>query len=418
MVASPYLDGLVLELTPRASFSDAVSEYGLNLPFNFMGKKNSGGWRNQFLFNSPYMNDESGRIYAYLTKPNGNNLLVCVLGEAQGWKMDYSDYSWAHYFMNFKVFSSYDRAFGAPEVKNKGLRLAILPVSDFDSALNALSIAYGVPVLKCEAGGGQIGDVISLKCFGDADSMVEVSSSGRRILPYSDTYTLREEGIVELIPQGNGAMGLGATLYAYDSLVSLYKKSMDTVDIEIIKKYTDSNLCEHQCWLSATIRFLLKYAHILTPIEKSTYEKRALAQLDIITEPSEERATPRQTILHTPHESYGAYNVYKSGRVQELFFGITILLDAYKYFGDEKYLRYAIGATDCLIDNYTAENGQIQVRWGDQTEDYSTVCAPMIPLADMARFLEGRDDARAQKYREACTKLALHLYKRGLVYYE
>ena len=34
--------------------NELVSEYGINLPFNFMGKKNGGGWENQFLFNSPY----------------------------------------------------------------------------------------------------------------------------------------------------------------------------------------------------------------------------------------------------------------------------------------------------------------------------------------------------------------------------
>ena len=31
-----------------------LSEFSLELPLNFMGKKNGGGWQNQYLFNSPY----------------------------------------------------------------------------------------------------------------------------------------------------------------------------------------------------------------------------------------------------------------------------------------------------------------------------------------------------------------------------
>ena len=72
--------------------NELVSEYGINLPFNFMGKKNGGGWENQFLFNSPYVSQDKRYIYAYLTKENGCNLLVAVLSEADGWKMDYSPY--------------------------------------------------------------------------------------------------------------------------------------------------------------------------------------------------------------------------------------------------------------------------------------------------------------------------------------
>ena len=77
--------------------NELVSEYGINLPFNFMGKKNGGGWQNQFLFNSPYVSHDKRYIYAYLTKENGCNLAVAVLSDADGWKMDYSPYSFGHF---------------------------------------------------------------------------------------------------------------------------------------------------------------------------------------------------------------------------------------------------------------------------------------------------------------------------------
>ena len=42
-----YKDGLIIDIYGN----DNMSEFGLNLPFNFMGKKDLGGWKNQFLFN-------------------------------------------------------------------------------------------------------------------------------------------------------------------------------------------------------------------------------------------------------------------------------------------------------------------------------------------------------------------------------
>ena len=101
---APYEDGIEIE----ASTDDCqISEYGINLPFNFMGKKNGGGWRKQYLFNSPYMSPDKKIIYAYLTNPDGNHLLVAILSEADGWKMDYSPFGWAHYFINLKLLANY-----------------------------------------------------------------------------------------------------------------------------------------------------------------------------------------------------------------------------------------------------------------------------------------------------------------------
>jgi hypothetical protein len=93
-----------------SSKSLEISEFGINLPFNFMGKVNGGGWQNQFLFNSPYISHSRDIFYVYLTKPNGNNLLVTAKGVA-GWKMDYSPYVGGHYFLNLKIFANFDTCY-------------------------------------------------------------------------------------------------------------------------------------------------------------------------------------------------------------------------------------------------------------------------------------------------------------------
>ncbi len=394
-----------------------ISELGFNLPFNFMGKKNGGGWENQFLFNSPYMSYDKGIFYAYLECPSGYNLIIAMKAPFDGWKMDYSPYSWAHYFVNLKLLANYDRQYGTGS-RNRQLTFYMLPASTLNDGLKKLSYILHLPFITYSVGGGKVGDKISLFIQGSCDGIIELCDGKETILPYTFfgcSYQIKSTGETILIPTYDGKKGASVTIYGYESLEKLYKRSMDSVDLDIIKKHTDGNLCEHQCWASAMLRFLLKYKNMLTASEVDVYEGKLLSFLNILTEPEEDKAVPRQTILATPHDIFPAYNVYKSRRVQELFSGITILLDAYKYFGDEKYLTYAIGATECLTSFYQKDDGGIYVDWGyGHYEDYTTVCSPMIPLLDVANFLSGKNDALSQKYFQCASKMAEFLYNRGL----
>ena len=120
--------------------------------------------------------------------------------------------------------------------------------------------------------------------------------------------------------------------------------------------------------------------------------------------------------MNISHDGFPAYNVFKSGRIQEQFFGIIILLDAYKYFKDEKYLLYAKRALDSLILHHQNKQGGFEtfVEWTQRTEDYTTVCAPMITIVDMALFLEKIDPEKSAYYKESARRCAEYLYDRGL----
>ena len=280
------LDGVIIEASAHA---EGISEYGINLPFNFMGKIGGGGWKNQYLFNSPYTSPDKSVIFAYLTSGNGRNLAVAILSPADGWKMDYSPYSFGHYFINLKLLANYDKVYGTPDRK-KYIKIAILPVSSFGDCLEKLSRIYDKPFLDADALGGKVGEALRLNPYGNPDAIIERRNGGERVRNYTDTYVISAEGETELIPVREGKRGAPITVYGYLDLVALYKKSMDSADALIVAKYTDRNLCEHQCWASAMLRFLRKYSDRLTNEEREDYEKNVTSLLDEITEQDIEKA--------------------------------------------------------------------------------------------------------------------------------
>lgn len=386
--------------------SKQLSEFGLNLPFNFMGKKNAGGWRNQYLFDSPYASKDNEHIYCYLTNPNGKNLMLVFGSRADGWKMDYSLFLGGHYFHNLKALANFDKAYKTGS-KYKELVLFLFEVGSFEEGLAKVAEVKGVPVFLYDRNGGKIGDGIRVRAIGDCDGYE--ADGEKHSYTGAFEYTVKSKGTVALTPYFCGKKGLDCTVYGFESLDALYADSMQAVSMQDIA-VTDGNLCEHQCWVSAMLRYMLCYGRV------EAYEKLVQAELDVICETDVRYAVPRQTILCKPHDEYPAYHIYKSGRVQEQFFGITILLDAYEYFGDEKYLRYASNALDCILRACQKGDGRIETytEWSGTYDDYTTVCAPIIPVIDMALFYENRNAEKSAFYRESAGKIADYLFHRGL----
>ena len=405
-----FYDGIRFNLT---SNSENLSQWGIYLPFNCMGKKNSGGWKNQFLINSPYTSEDKQVMYVYLSKPNGCNIMIAVLGGAEGWKIDYSSHLGGHYFMGLSILANFDKAYKLPR-REQSLTFVIYPCSNLDEGLKKLAIMQNLPVLNYKKSGGVIGEIIDLICYGVADELIIENNGNSYKIPYSNKLRLERLGETRITPVFNGRKGASVTVYTYDNLISLYKKSMDSVDLDVVENTTDGNLCEHQCWASAMLRFLLKYSNRLTKNEKEIYEKKILSLLNVVTEIDESKAIARRTILAKEFNGFPAYHIFKSRRIQEQFFGVTLLLDAYKYFQDERYYKYAVNTLNCLLDNYQDESGALVTEMCNHKEDYSTVCCVMIPLVDMANFVKNRDEKLYAKYKNAAIRMAEYLYQRGM----
>ena len=404
----PFDDGIEIVLECK---SKQISEFGLHLPFNFLGKLCGGVREGQFLPNACFVSKYTPIKYWYLARPNGNNLVVCALSEIDGFRNIYSSYNYGHYITGLNIYADFDKVLKTSKKKGT-MRLCILPVSSFSDCLTKLSKVYSLPFLSYEICGGKIGDVISLQSYGNVDEIKVVNAKGEKIVKFDGCFLLDTEGETTIIPYTDGKAGAEISVYAYKDFVDLYKKSMNAVKMEEVQA-TDGNLCEHQNWLNAMLKFLNRYKDSLSEDEIKIYEEKALMALSEITETDYKKAFARRTIFHEPHDGYPAYNIFKSNRVQELFSGISILIEAYKYFKDKKYLDYVIGTMDCLLNYYQQENGSLQRRNGSEIQDYSSVCAPIIPIIEAAKLMKDINDGLANRYLESAGKLAEYLYKRG-----
>lgn len=386
-----------------------VSEWGLCFPFNFMSKKNGGKYDSQFLVNSPYITNDRRFKSVYLSKPNGNNLLLTVESDSDGWMIEYYQF---HFFKNLRILGNFDKFFGKGKRINE-LKVGIYPVNDYNDVLYKLSQVYRLPFMSLSRYSGKTGDKIALKFFGDCDGLIEIFNGRERRVDNSQDYNISHQGVVELIPTLNGKKGAGVTLYGYNDLVKLYIKSMDSVDLSVIRDTTDGNLCEHQCWASAMLRLLTNYPERISRKRRGVYEDRLNELFSEVMQTDVNLAKPRKTILNREFDGYPAYNIFKSRRIQEQFFGISLFIDAYKYFKERKFLDYAVAATDCLIDNYQDKDGRIFTFDSKGVYDYSTVCSAMIAIVDMVKLVKEIDYAKYQKYLRASKNLAEYILNRG-----
>ncbi len=378
------------------------SEFGLNLPFNFMGKLEGGGYENQYLFNSPYRSTDEQYKYCYLKNINGNDLMVLFASPADGWKMDYSSYVGGHYFVNLKILANFDRVYGKNS-QRKELKIAIYPASSLPQAVEKAARLLQTSALIYEKsytfdGSGE------LTVLGACDY---VEGAGQRFYPKDGkvTYTGANYKTV-FTPYYQGKAGMDCSVYGCQNIYDLYRSTNDLMAAWEGLPFVGS-ACEGQCWAGAMLKFMLRFGR--TP----GYDKKMEEFFALFLTTDPEKAVPRMTLWKEPHEDLPAYHIYRSRRIQEQMFAISMLLDAYKLYGEQRFLDYAVGALNTIIDCYQKEDGRLETGHGGKNEDYSTVCCLIIPFVDMALFFEDKDPALCEKYRKAAKKLAEHIFRRG-----
>ncbi len=371
----------------------SISEFGINLDLNFLGKRGT-DYRNQLLPTSPYTSEDGRYMYYILTRPNGKFAAVTAKTECDGWRIKYSPFSFGHFILRLQFLASFDRAYRGSG--KKAISLSIFCADTLGEIFELIHRSFGAPLVRNVLSGGFDG-YAAVRVCGDFDFLEIKAPSGKVTRQSHDgRIELSEFGFYSVTPFLNGNAGLGSTVWNGGSFSALFDKSCDGIR----KPYhPDDNLCEGGCFLwEMLLNMRLR--------DNKKFESTACEELEVIMA---KRGTPipRRTILPYPDSGFAAYHICKSTRIQEQFFGVSILLDAYRLYRDRELLEFAVSALGELVDNFMvggmATNGT----------DYTTVCCPMIPLADMANLLKDEGDSRFLRFRRAADEMAAFLLRRG-----
>lgn len=396
-----------------ASAWDArIIQFGMAVPLSFLGSSAS-EFRHQLMASSPYTSSDGRISYFLLPRPNGSFLLITALGQMDGWKLDYSEYNYGHFILNLKMLEQFDACYKQP---HSTLRHQLTLWFDFpfsvSEAFSIVSKRTGLPCAELILSGGVVGTTVPVRIHGDCGKIILATRTGEQSLEKQGDRVmipLVEEGFHRITVYGNGG-AFDFAVYAYPSIQELWLRSL----LAIRKPYhNDANLTEGGVWCWAMLAYMRRYGthKRLLPAVQEFMEQEVLTQ------------NPEKAIAHCtlwPGEqringrAYHPWHIWQSTRVQEQFFGISILLEASRALQKESYLECAVKAADCLLQDHMTDDGKIwRIDDAGNEIDYTTVCAPVIALADLARELAARKDHRADHLFSACERIADYLVRRG-----
>ncbi|MEG0691459.1 MAG: hypothetical protein RR444_00035 [Oscillospiraceae bacterium] len=426
-------DEVIIETTEHnASFS----EFGLNLALNFMSKKN-GEWDTQFLISSPYLSDDRQFCFVFLTRPDGKNLLVVSEHPIDGYKIDYSDYSCGHFFDNLKLLSSFDSAYQLPQKTNRSMKVHIIPVGDYLSALKRVQEIFSVPICYYDVSTDFILEKAVVHVIGNCDSVMAVFESGRQIelsniAPDTYCFMVEEFGNTKITPFHEGKSGIGCVKFGLDGFKELYTRATNSVKQNYNQicpsdnlttshwlphgavyvgnaNNPDRNLCESQMWANSALR----YMRLFGIDQKISNDVKNL--LHFIMTTNEGEYLSRITMIPN-HDSGYPYNAYGDTRIQEAFNGINILIDAFQLFQEREYLEFAVTALSAILNYQLMPSGEIrryEYKKQGNHSDYTTVTCMVIPVVNLANLLKAQNDTRYIIFQEAAKKIADFIVTRG-----
>ncbi len=381
-------DGLDLTATTN---NDNISCFGINLDLNFISKRGY-DFKNQIMPTSPYTSDNGEFTYCIMTRPDGKFITATAKSVCDGWKIKYSPFSLGHFLVNFQFLASFDKVYNGSNRKEVSVNVQF--ADNIEKAFCQIQKNYGMPMCINVLNGGFDKKAV-IKTLGDADFLKIKKPSGETVISdVTDVIPLDEYGLFTVIPVKDNKEGLSTTLWNGENFKETFKKSCDSIKTPY---HPDRNLCEGGCFL---------WEILINGDEK--FNSLIKEELGIIMGKGE--YVPRRTIVPHKTKKYAPYHICESGRIQEQFFGVSILLEAYKLYNDNEILEFAINTLNEISDNFT-KDGMVFDGGG---VDYSTVCAPMIPIVDMTNTLKALNDSRAELFETMAKNLAKHIYNRGL----
>ncbi len=417
----------------KAGYRNSIfSKFAFSLGLNYLSHKN-GEWQNQFLVSSPYYDRENGRLLCLFTRPDGNHLMLVVKSKVSAFSIVYSYI--VHFFDGFEIIANNDKAYGDTPQDSAEIEAYLYPVSSYDEGLNKANELLGIPYATYQKSDAVIGKPFYASVFGKCDKIVITSPDGKENeVAVSNNLELifDKYGFYKITPYYKGKAGISCTAFSRYEWAEMYRRSVEGVSVDKdnvyghlkdgtpvfipphvdYRGYNDSNLCEHNMWAWAQLKYMRNF-----PVSENA-ALNVKNTLNIVMADNESAYKDRHTVIPTSQalpngEVVGPYNTYNISRIQEPFNGANIMLDAYRVYGDKKYLEFAVAIVENLLkDNLNEDN--LIIRTGK--EDYTTVTALIFPIADLAVFLKEIGDIRAAQFAKWAEDIGDALVRRGLFF--
>ncbi len=418
--ATFFSDHVTLSMTCT---SDAVSEWGMALPFNSLNQ-DKGNWRSQLISATIYHTADERYWFSYLTRADGKPILAVAESPVDGLKMDYYQFR----LEGIRFLANFDRAFGYASARRPELTVHIYPVADYAQALERVAQVWKRPVCAYDVSACHIGDSLELRVFGEWNRLrveeperesyfIENTNAPVRLSP--SVY-----GLTRVTPFQGETVGADCTVFAYDDWKEFYRRACYAVpqheDVILgrdaqgnpvweptylcYRGYKDFNACEHAMWCPSALRYMQLFGR------DAKLERDVKNFLTILTAEDPTIQIPRCTVIAGSQEGYPDGCTLESDRLQEAFNAAGMLLDAYELFGEERYREHAVKVLQGQIGAMDAD-GCLRRPSG---EDYTTVTCLVLALVDAAVVLEREKDPRGAQMRKAALDMTDFIVRRGL----
>lgn len=410
--------GLLLEQNCDISGLDSS---GIFLPLNFMPCKN-GTWREQFLISSPYHTKDKKHWLYYFTKPDGKNLALITEDDVVAYKFNYSPFSCGHFIQGFSFLANFDSAYNQERNTAHNIKVHIVPANSYFEALEIACEIWKLPAVYYDCASAKIGTEFNFNLLGAPDKIEIISPDGTTENVDNTSFKPTKYGFYTIVPYKKGKPGADCSLFAYDSIGDVYKRAANYLkgDENDIIGYTstglkvwrpphlsyrgehDHNLCENCMWAPAVLRNALLFGN-------NEHFDKLLKNFLLIANPENDSLVIERCSISVEE----GYRTKNSTRIQEAYAGVSLFLDAYKLYGNEEYLEFAISILDSRLKQDLL-NGAIMRRHNGEEKDYTTVTCMVIPVVDMAVFLKEKNDSRYKIFEDAAIEIADHIANRGM----
>ncbi|MGL4739141.1 MAG: hypothetical protein ACRCW2_17005 [Cellulosilyticaceae bacterium] len=419
---------------------------GLQMDFNLLDLPQNGSWEHQGMPTVIYTDEEQEYGYFIFETSDKRYLALCVHKPFAAWRIKYS-YE-GHRMTGFQILAEATDVYTGSERplrRVKTLQLQLIFKESIKDCLEAMSGALNIPMAYYELSGGALGSQIPIEIFGQADTILVKSPSGKEVEQQGDfVLKLEEAGIYEVIAKTNDRkthvsrlLGCETWEKTFDKVNAFYKAHFQQPEGAFARVIWQDSLSPKAGITFEGVRFgdphslmscrtgefggfcawaMIKNCLMFEKKEELLESIHRYIYHWALNKGHEEQPFPG-TVYKYPQifqeREYGPYHLYHEiNYPQHEVFLLEQLVDCYEL--GEDVLEDIILLGEHFVKEHMQDGVVIcQNHKNGEAVDYCTVHAPIVALIKVMKVLRAVGSEKHTLFYQAAHQLAEHLYQRG-----